>query len=514
MLSWGLLLDRLDVGGSFILAAAPGPDDAVTSIHTWAVIVAGIFVLIALTLSTFLIFEHLTSYNKPEEQKWLVGIIFMVPVYSVESLVSLWNNELSLVCDILRNCYEAFALYSFGCYLIACLGGEDRVVDMLERQAIAGPRTPLLVRSRSSGKAAVKHPIPLNCCLTPWSLGQDFYHIVKFGIVQYMILKTTLSFLSLFLNVFDAYGEGEFKWYYGYPYVTVILNFSQTWALYCLVQFYAVTKDELHHIQPLSKFICFKAIVFATWWQGVAIAVLFGSGAAKGVAPEGVKLQSSLQDFIICIEMAIAAVAHIYCFPARPYQQINEFGQRSVAVLSDYASMDSPLDPDEVKESERRSILRFLPPEMENVATSLKESMQDVVMVGGEQIVHDVKFTVSQAVEPMEKGINRLNETLHDKFHQLPGQLPWHGRHRSGDGKGSKRLHASKDDAWIRQGLGGAVRGIDDPLLSGSVSDTGLLRKKFKDSASYGSGAESSGESSDQGGAGFKTGGRRWTLRS
>ncbi|EFJ29661.1 hypothetical protein SELMODRAFT_146442 [Selaginella moellendorffii] len=495
MLSWGLLLDRLDVGGSFILAAAPGPDDAVTSIHTWAVIVAGIFVLIALTLSTFLIFEHLTSYNKPEEQKWLVGIIFMVPVYSVESLVSLWNNELSLVCDILRNCYEAFALYSFGCYLIACLGGEDRVVDMLERQAIAGPRTPLLVRSRSSGKAAVKHPIPLNCCLTPWSLGQDFYHIVKFGIVQYMILKTTLSFLSLFLNVFDAYGEGEFKWYYGYPYVTVILNFSQTWALYCLVQFYAVTKDELHHIQPLSKFICFKAIVFATWWQGVAIAVLFGSGAAKGVAPEGVKLQSSLQDFIICIEMAIAAVAHIYCFPARPYQQINEFGQRSVAVLSDYASMDSPLDPDEVKESERRSILRFLPPEMENVATSLKESMQDVVMVGGEQIVHDVKFTVSQAVEPMEKGINRLNETLHDKFHH-------------------KRLHASKDDAWIRQGLGGAVRGIDDPLLSGSVSDTGLLRKKFKDSASYGSGAESSGESSDQGGAGFKTGGRRWTLRS
>ncbi|EFJ28171.1 hypothetical protein SELMODRAFT_94216 [Selaginella moellendorffii] len=495
MLSWGLLLDRLDVGGSFILAAAPGPDDAVTSIHTWAVIVAGIFVLIALTLSTFLIFEHLTSYNKPEEQKWLVGIIFMVPVYSVESLVSLWNNELSLVCDILRNCYEAFALYSFGCYLIACLGGEDRVVDMLERQAIAGPRTPLLVRSRSSGKAAVKHPIPLNCCLTPWSLGQDFYHIVKFGIVQYMILKTTLSFLSLFLNVFDAYGEGEFKWYYGYPYVTVILNFSQTWALYCLVQFYAVTKDELHHIQPLSKFICFKAIVFATWWQGVAIAVLFGSGAAKGVAPEGVKLQSSLQDFIICIEMAIAAVAHIYCFPARPYQQINEFGQRSVAVLSDYASMDSPLDPDEVKESERRSILRFLPPEMENVATSLKESVQDVVMVGGEQIVHDVKFTVSQAVEPMEKGINRLNETLHDKFHH-------------------KRLHASKDDAWIRQGLGGAVRGIDDPLLSGSVSDTGLLRKKFKDSASYGSGAESSGESSDQGGAGFKTGGRRWTLRS
>lgn len=37
-------------------------------------------------------------------------------------IISLWNPRLSLACDILRNYYEAFALYSFGRYLIACLG--------------------------------------------------------------------------------------------------------------------------------------------------------------------------------------------------------------------------------------------------------------------------------------------------------------------------------------------------------------------------------------------------------
>ncbi|KAL0552932.1 hypothetical protein IC582_012066 [Cucumis melo] len=46
----------------------------------------------------------------------------MVPVYATQSIISLWNSRFSLACDILRNCYEAFALYSFGRYLIASLG--------------------------------------------------------------------------------------------------------------------------------------------------------------------------------------------------------------------------------------------------------------------------------------------------------------------------------------------------------------------------------------------------------
>lgn len=69
----------------------------------------------------------------------------------------------------------------------------------------------------------------------------------------------------------------------------------------------------------------------------------------------------------------------------------------------------------------------------------------------------------------------------------------------------------SKDDFWLGTGAAQSIKGIDDPLLAGgSVSDSGVVRKK---SMSYGSGAESSGESSDQGAGGFKTGGRRWTIK-
>ena len=86
-----------------------------------------------------------------------------------------------------------------------------------------------------------------------------------------------------------------------YPYLAVVLNFSQTWALYCLVQFYAVIKDKLQPIKPLAKFLTFKSIVFLTWWQGVAVAFLFAMGAFKGSLAQ--ELKTRIQDYIICIEV-------------------------------------------------------------------------------------------------------------------------------------------------------------------------------------------------------------------
>jgi hypothetical protein len=80
-----------------------------------------------------------------------------------------------------------------------------------------------------------------------------------------------------------------------------ILNFSQTWALYCLVQFYSVIKDKLEPIKPLAKFLTFKSIVFLTWWQGVAVAFLFSMGAFKGALAQ--ELRTRIQDYIICIEV-------------------------------------------------------------------------------------------------------------------------------------------------------------------------------------------------------------------
>ncbi|TKY75534.1 LAZ1 protein [Spatholobus suberectus] len=466
----------------------------------WATITAAAFLIPTLALSMYLLFEHLSAYKNPEEQKFLIGVILMVPCYSIESFVSLVNPSISVDCEILRDCYESFAMYCFGRYLVACLGGEERTIQFMERQARISVKTPLL--QHSSDKGTVKHPFPINYFLKPWKLGPHFYQIVKFGIVQYMIIKAFTAILAVILEAFGVYCEGEFKPACGYPYMAVVLNFSQSWALYCLVQFYTVTKDKLAHIKPLAKFLTFKSIVFLTWWQGVAIALLCTFGLFKSPIAQGLQFKSSVQDFIICIEMGIASIVHLYVFPAKPYKLMGDRLPGSVSVLGDY-SADCPLDPDEIRDSERPTKLRLPTPDVDTKSgMTIRESVRDVVIGGGGYIVKDVKFTVHQAVEPVEKGITKFNE----KLHRISENIKKHDK----DGR------RTKDDSCITSSSPArrVIRGIDDPLLIGSVSDSGMSRgKKHRQKSGYTS-AESGGESSsDQSFGGYQIRGRRWVTK-
>ncbi|RZC18114.1 protein LAZ1 homolog 1-like isoform X1 [Glycine soja] len=164
-----------------------------TGTITLAVFSSSIFVLVALVLSTYLIFEHLAAYNQPEEQKFLIGLILMVPVYALESFLSLLDSSAAFNCEVIRDCYEAFALYCFERYLIACLGGEDKTIQFMESMSLTESSTPLLKEAYAYG--VVEHPFPVNCFLRDWYLGPDFYQSVKIGIVQYIVddMKFTVS---------------------------------------------------------------------------------------------------------------------------------------------------------------------------------------------------------------------------------------------------------------------------------------------------------------------------------
>ncbi|KAL4303225.1 hypothetical protein GQ457_10G023580 [Hibiscus cannabinus] len=465
----------------------------------WATLIAGVFVVISLSLSMYLIFEHLSSYKNPEEQKFLIGVVLMVPCYAVESFVSLVHPSISVDCSILRDCYESFAMYCFGRYLIGCLGGEERAIDFMRRLGRASSKAPLL--GHSYAKGTIKHPFPMKYFLSPWKLGRWFYQVVKFGIVQYMIIKILTALLAVILEAFGVYCEGEFSKGCGYPYMAVVLNFSQTWAFYCLLQFYTVTKEELAPIKPLAKFMTFKSIVFLTWWQGVAIALFYALGLFKHPVAEGVHLKSSVQDFIICIEMGMASVVHLYVFPSKPYELMGDRIPGSVAVLGDYASVDCPIDPDEVRESERPTKLRLPQPDIEaRTGMTIKECVKDVLIGGGEYIVNDVKFTVNQAVEPVEKGITKFNEKLHKISQNIKR-----------DDKDRKK---TKDDSCIAASEPRVIRGIDDPLLNGSVSDSAVARgKKHCRKSGSSTGPESGESSAYQSSGGYLIRGRRWVTK-
>ncbi|CAM8939457.1 unnamed protein product [Rhodiola kirilowii] len=429
---------------------------------SWPVFSASIFVFAALVLSTYLIFEHLASYNQPEEQKFLIGLILMVPVYALESFLSLLDSNAAFNFEVIRDCYEAFALYCFERYLIACLGGEECTIQFMESQGTVSDSTPFLDDSYAYG--VVEHPFPLNCCLRNWYLGSDFYNAVKIGIVQYMIVKLICAVLAMILQSFGVYGEGKFEWGYGYPYLAAVLNFSQTWALYCLVQFYNVIKHKLQPIKPLPKFLAFKSIVFLTWWQGVAVAFLFSIGAFRGSL--ALELKTKIQDYIICIEMGIAAVVHLYVFPALPYKR-GERCVRNVAVMTDYASLGSPPDPEEVKDCERytriHSTRKF---DRENKPFTFPQSVRDVVVGSGEIIADDVKYTVSHVVEPVERGLSKINTT----FQKISDNVKRYEELRR---NAKDDNHVIPMNSWTQE-----FSEVQESLGEGSFSDSGLIKGK------------------------------------
>ncbi|KAL5207914.1 hypothetical protein ABZP36_032349 [Zizania latifolia] len=455
---------------------------------TWAILISGFFMLLSVSFSTYLIFQHLSAYNNPEEQKFVLGVILMVPCYAAESYVSLVNPDTSVYCGILRDAYEAFAMYCFGRYITACLGGEDRTIAFLKREGGEDSGEPLL--HHASEKGIIHHHFPVNYILKPWRVGVRFYQIIKFGIFQYVIIKTLTASLSLILQPFGAYCEGEFNLRCGYPYFAAVLNFSQYWALYCLVAWYMATKDELSHIKPLAKFLSFKSIVFLTWWQGVMIAIMYSLGLVRSPLAQSLELKTSIQDFIICIEMGIASVVHLYVFPAKPYALLgNHHSPGNISVLGDYASSD-PVDPDEIKDISRPTKLRLpqLEPD-ERIVTNIKESVRDFVIGSGEYVIKDLKFTVNQAVRPVEKRFDKLM-------------------------KKRIKFTKSRDDNWVSASTPErAILGIDDPLLCGSASDSGISRGKRHHRDISSGGVVDSWEGSDQTSDGYVIRGRRWEIK-
>ncbi|VAH91121.1 unnamed protein product [Triticum turgidum subsp. durum] len=398
------------------------------SLSSWPIFSAGISVTVALVLSLFLTFEHLCAYHQPEEQKFLIGLIMMVPVYAVQSFFSLLNSKVAFICEMMRDCYEAFAMYCFERYLIACLGGEESTIRYMEDQFQPSDSSPLL--------------------------DVDY---------DYDDTQAYLCYLGNFARTSGYLWRRKICMEIWYPYLAVVLNFSQTWALYCLVQFYTATKEKLEPIKPLSKFLTFKSIIFLTWWQGIAVAFLFSTGLFNGHLAQS--LQTRIQDYIICLEMGVAAVVHMKVFPAKPYRR----GERSVynaAVMSDYASLGAP-DPEEEQEIDNLTIMETSRPDSRDRRLSFPQSVRDVVLGSGEIMVDDVRYTVSHVVEPMERSFTKINKTLHQISENVK-QIEKQKRKAKDDS------HLIPLESWSEE-----FSEAQDQVQGGSFSDSGLARKRY-----------------------------------
>ncbi|VDI27174.1 Hypothetical predicted protein [Mytilus galloprovincialis] len=203
--------------------------------------IGGTFAVLALIITCHQIYLHLRYYTCPNEQRWIIRILFIVPIYSFDSFLSLLffsNDNYYVYFDSIRDCYEAFVIYSFLSLCFEYLGGESSIMSEIRGKPI-----------KSS-----------------W-----FYYLAT---LQFCVIKPVMAVITLVLQAFSLYKDGNFSPDSGYLYVTLIYNTSISLALYALFLFYFGTKELLSPYEPILKFCTIKSVIFLSFWQGVVWLIL------------------------------------------------------------------------------------------------------------------------------------------------------------------------------------------------------------------------------------------------
>lgn len=243
---------------------------------------AAIGAFIGIGISLYNIIKHISYYTLPDQQLHIIRIIIIVPLYAIVSWLSMGFPAIALYFESIRDVYEAFVIYCFLILILGYVGGEANCINLI------------------SLKPPLKHPFPL-CCLPSMDLNVKFLRFCKLSCIQFIIVKPIMAILNILVLSFgnvDSLGYRIFA--------SAVYNICYTLALYGLLLFYLACKEDIRAYSPVKKFFAVKIIIFATYWQSLIVA--FAPGLDKETA-------DLWNDFILCLEMSVFAVIHLYSFP-------------------------------------------------------------------------------------------------------------------------------------------------------------------------------------------------------
>jgi hypothetical protein len=272
--------------------------------------------LVALAVSLYTVGGHVANWTLPDHQRYVCRILLLVPVYASLSLGALLWPELAPALGMLRDCYEALAIYTFLQLLMVYLGGDHAVGDWLELR----------------GHMRHAEPVRMLCPQLKQhvQLGHAFLVWVRRGVLQFVFVKPLMALVALGAAWAGRYHEGSPSPRDAYAWTALINNISVSLALYFLVMFYLACESILEPFEPLAKFLVVKSVVFFSYWQYCVLVVL----ALLGVLPGGQEQASRLQSALVCAEMAVASLAHAWAFPWADYVEDTRNGPGSSSKMA------------------------------------------------------------------------------------------------------------------------------------------------------------------------------------
>lgn len=272
----------------------------------------------ALAISVRLIFRHLSHFSQPVIQRKIIAILWMVPIYSITSWLSLTFVSSAMFLDMIRDCYESFVIYMFFALCYCYIGQIDRNhIDQSRIYAVLAEKRTLSHVFTFPAWTGISNEIDL--AADP----RGFLLQCKTNILQFVLVKPLSTIAAIVLSEYlDLYEPGNFALTNGYIFITSIVNISISLSMYWLVMFYQATKESLSPFSPVPKFLCIKGVLFFSYWQSVVITVLVKMGVIQELPDIHYSVEhvaSTVQNCLICFEMVAFAFWHSYAFPADPF---------------------------------------------------------------------------------------------------------------------------------------------------------------------------------------------------
>ncbi|XP_042293753.1 transmembrane protein 184A-like [Sceloporus undulatus] len=309
------------------------------------------------------IFLHLKNYTSPKAAVHHPAFLFIFPIYAFDlgsAFVLIGSHQYYVYFDSVRDCYEAFVIYSFLSLCFEYLGGESTIMAEIR------------------GKPIVSSCVYGTCCLQGMSYSIGFLRFCKQATLQFCIVKPLMALITIILQAFGKYNDGDFNVHSGYLYITIVYNFSVSLALYALFLFYFATMDFLRPFEPVLKFLTIKAVIFLSFWQGMLLAILEKCGVIPEVqiiddkAVGAGTVAAGYQNFIICIEMLFASIALRYAFTCQVYREKKESATAALAPMQSISSgLKETMSPQDIVQD---AIHNFSPAYQQYTQQSMQEA--------------------------------------------------------------------------------------------------------------------------------------------
>ena len=305
---------------------------------------AGACTLLSCWLTISQVRGHRNHFSRPDEQRKIIGILLIVPIFAVNSWLSLRFHHASVYIDMVRDCYEGYVLHLFLSLMIVYLSPEAHKIEEL-------------TAALPDDRKYISHPFPLGWCLQPWRVDKTFLKSCKRATLQFCIMKPAATILASILESQDLYREGEIDLSYGYVYISFAMNLSITWAAWVLVLFYLAFKPELAPHQPAYKFLCIKAVLFLSFWQSVALAIAAQLSWIHEIGSyTSTDVKTGINNLLLCIEMLFISYLHKRAFPYRQYK-MTQGNISNGSLLDNLAVMDTVRDFNDAKPLGERIVL-------------------------------------------------------------------------------------------------------------------------------------------------------------